>query len=818
MADIQGRLEKLRQQLNNLSIRANRDDITGDLAELEREARAILSEAKNTPHESQAQALFAELARLNNPISPQAATVRGLLRRARIRVEIAGDDDDIDEAIDILAEAIAIDPRNEDTISLLQEAASRNGQAARRVSDLFKRYDIDATAVYTDPKQTQVQEIPEYHEEADDTVETQRPQPGFQTSPGYPAPEGNIYPKRTTQSAPRVPGQEPLYAAPETDELLSNLAQSYYAGDYQQTVEIANRILSNQPGNPTALEYREKAEDNLIRGVVPDHRIPFDARVSYNRANSLVRAGNYDEAERLYREARDLAERTGILSWKDAEQALLDIQDLALARELLNEGDRLMATDSWSEALRKYEGALRVVPNDPQAEERIERVRRIQQDAEQAAVQLSMLSGSMQEQVSQIHSIQTLLARVRQSLPNSQRIAQAQADANSKLSNIKAQITEQAQASLTRAKNAISIDERLMMSNEALRVLELGNDLDPGDSMLAGLTMEARAISADTQRAKQIMERATALIAQNFDAELSQARTMLAELREHSQDERYRIVVNDLLSRYIERIEVALEDGDLTEAQSWLDACREEPFRSMGRRADLQRLETQLRRERQRNRSIIMGVIGAIIIILMGAAIMTRDEWEPIINPPPSDTPTITFTPSETATATITPTPSQTPTASPTPSDTPTETPSSTPTETPTPTWTWTPSPTVTPSETPSATLTSTHTPTLTSTPTATHTETPTSTPSITPTPRALCVVANLQDRSVNLRSQPTLASNQMASIAPGQQLEVFEQAVPQNVIWYRVRAVVEGNFTEGWVRSDVVGIVGSECPEVPLP
>ncbi|MFN8374483.1 MAG: hypothetical protein U0694_16595 [Anaerolineae bacterium] len=68
---------------------------------------------------------------------------------------------------------------------------------------------------------------------------------------------------------------------------------------------------------------------------MPDHRILFDARVAYNRANPRC-AGNGDEAEKLYREARDLAGRSGIMNWKDAEQALLEIQDLALARELLN--------------------------------------------------------------------------------------------------------------------------------------------------------------------------------------------------------------------------------------------------------------------------------------------------------------------------------------------------------------------------------------------------------------------------------------------------------------------------------------------------
>src|SRR5262249_3274250 len=331
---------------------------------------------------------------------------------------------------------------------------------------------------------------------------------------------------------------------------------------------MANRILSQQPGNPTALEYRQKAEDNLIRGVVPDHRIPFDARVAYNRANSLARAGNYDEAERLYREARDLAERSGILSWKDAEQALLDIQDLALARELLMEGDRLIKTDNWSEALRKYEGALRVVPNDPQAEERIENLRRVQQDADQVAVQLSMLSGPLTEQVAQLQNIQNILMRVRQVLPDSQRLMQLAQNANNRLTGIKTQLNDQAQSALNRVSNANRLEERLALTNEALQLLELGVKLDPGDTSLSETLLETRAASSDMQRARQVIERAAALVAQNFDNELSQARSMLAGLRDYAQDERYRTVVSDLLSRYIERIEFALDEGNLSEAES----------------------------------------------------------------------------------------------------------------------------------------------------------------------------------------------------------------------------------------------------------
>ena len=69
------RLEDLRARMRDLI------DDPDAVAQLEREARALLTDAKNTPHDTAAQALFAELARMGSPTSPTAATVRGLLRR-----------------------------------------------------------------------------------------------------------------------------------------------------------------------------------------------------------------------------------------------------------------------------------------------------------------------------------------------------------------------------------------------------------------------------------------------------------------------------------------------------------------------------------------------------------------------------------------------------------------------------------------------------------------------------------------------------------------------------------------------------------------
>ncbi len=794
MSNLQARLDDIRRRLLSAL------DDPDALSALEREARALLTDAKNTPHEAAAQALFAELARMSSPTSAASATIRGLLRRARIRIEIAGDDDDIDEAIDILSEALSLDPQNPAVIVMLQQAGAYSQQARQRVADLFARFNVNEPASTPQPE-IEIRPDPQPTPPAEPSpAASSSPLPAYPTSSGYPPPEEQI---RQETAARRMPGQGPLYTGPDIDDTLSELTQAYYAGDYQQTVDLANRVLNQQPGNPTALEYRQKAEDNLIRGVVPDHRIPFEARVSYNRANSLVRAGNYDEAERLYREARELAERNGIISWKDAEQALLEIQDLALARELLNEGDRLMATDSWTEALRKYEGALRVVANDPQAEERIDTVRRVQQDADQAGAQLSMLSGSLQDQATQLQNIMGIITRARQRLPNSQRLSQLLEEARQRLNAIKTQLYDQAQAGLVRARNANSLEERLTLTNEALHLLELAIKLAPGDTDISDALSGARASASDMERARQMVERAAALIAQNFENELSQARSMLAGLTQYAQDARYRAVVSDLLTRYLERVEDAIEDGNLDEAESWLEVTDEEPFNVLGRRAEIQRLESTLRSNRSGRLIRLITIVIAIIIFGGLGIALAQPIWVPLVFPPPTSTATVTPTPSDTPTATNTATQTNTPTATATSTDTMTPSPTITPSET------------VTPSETPTHTLTPTHTATPSATYTPSLTPTITETPTVTATPRVLCRVFIPGPDAINVRADPSIAGAQVGRIPPGTVVEVAGQQIgtQDGRLWYLVNVNIGSTaVVRGWIRSDTASPVET-CP-----
>ena len=788
MQDLQRAIQDLRQ----------RAQATADpqaLNELEQEARDLLMEAKNTPLEQMAQALFAEIAGSQSAQGrPNTAALRGLVRRARIRIEIAGDDDDIDEAIDILADALRMDSGNDDVISLLQQAGSHSAQARQRVQEIFERHDVRSA-----PSREQSQG-PAPRRPAEPPAEsTSRPASGRATDYPPREPARREPPPQPAEERP-VPTSEPL------DELLRNLTESYYSGDYQQTIDVANRILSLQSNNATALEYREKSEDNLIRGIVPDHRIPFEARVAYNRANSLVRAGNYEQASGLYREARELAERDGILTWKDVEQALLDIQDLALARELMADGDRLMANDNWTEALRKYEGALRVVPNDPQAEERLEMIRRIQRDYDQIAVNMNTIGGALEEQVAQIAAVRTLLSHARQLLPNSQRLAQMQQEMDNKLASIRSQVNDQAQMSLNHASNSTTLDERVLLMNSAIKLLELGLELDPTDGAFSELLMRSRNQQADISRAQQAIRRAQALVSQNFDAELAQARQMLAEMvGDFAQDERYRATVNDLFTRYLERAEEALQDGSTREAKAWLDAMRDDPFRILGRRADISRIDSVIRGRRNRGRLVTFVIILIALGFVGAVGFASRSELEAIFFPTATNTPTPTNTPTNTPQPTATVPPTDTPTATDTPTNTGTPTPSFTPTETFTPT------------------NTSTATNTATITPTASNTPTATDTPTASPTPVELCRAVVLNINAINLRALPTtrtgtpivgyLPTGTVVSILKQQR----EERNPVGEIWYFVNVTVGEGEISGWIRNDtVVPDRARPCPPLP--
>src|SRR5579859_4285044 len=148
MATLPQQLAELRRKVDGLPLTAP----AADVSELENEARALLTATKNTAYEDDARALFTELAKrtaqppaptastTSNPVVSDAGLVRTLLRRARIRIELAADDGDYDQAIDILADALERDPTNAETRDLLKQAAQHGPALTMRVRDVLSRY------------------------------------------------------------------------------------------------------------------------------------------------------------------------------------------------------------------------------------------------------------------------------------------------------------------------------------------------------------------------------------------------------------------------------------------------------------------------------------------------------------------------------------------------------------------------------------------------------------------------------------------------------------------------------------------------------
>ena len=351
-----------------------------------------------------------------------------------------------------------------------------------------------------------------------------------------------------------------------------------------------------------------------------------------------------------------------------------------------------------------------------------------------------------------------------------------------------------------------------LLMNAAIKLLELGLELDPNDSTFLRNADAGRATCrADISRAQQSIRRAQALVSQNFDAELTQARQMLAEMAaDYAQDERFRATVNDLFSRYLERAEEALQAGNNREARTWLDAMRDDPFRILGRRADISRIDGILRRRRNRGRLVILVVL--LMIGGVGGAIgfMNREPIENFIGA--NFFPTSTFTP----TATLTPTITATPTMTFTPSDTPTATEHGNKYADSHPHL-------YANSYLHAIQYADAYQHAHADRNALQHADRATSTPTFTATPVELCQVVVLNTNSIRVRSRPTNRAGTpivgwlgTGTVAPVLKLE-REERNPTGPVWYFIQVNVDDANLEGWIRSDIVSnVIGSECPEIP--
>ena len=373
----------LRNAINQLRQQSEKITTSEQLEASLDDARLVLKRAFQTELEEEARKLFRDLRERKDRFAPstsaEAQTGGGdrdnlarRVQRERTRLGSGGSLNDMELAVHGLYGALRDpalggeeDPLRGEILSALESAANAKAELQQVTAELLMSADLSQAA--------DVQALlARLAQPAAAPLSDQRP-----PSPDVAPPASEL--------------------SPEISQQLAQARRLFYAGDYYEAADALTAILRAAPNAQEARERLAQIEDHIKRGIVPDSRVPFEARTAFGRAQSLERAGRFEEARESYRLALEEARKGGPLlqNWLPAVEALMRVDNSMIARESSREADSLLKADQWREAAEKYDVVLKLLPDDSHARERLGLLQKAQEQAEAMRAQVSDLGGSL---------------------------------------------------------------------------------------------------------------------------------------------------------------------------------------------------------------------------------------------------------------------------------------------------------------------------------------------------------------------------------------------------------------------------------------
>ncbi len=685
IAVLRNAIDQLRRQSEKLSTAEQMEAILDD-------ARLVLKRAFQTEVEEDARKLFRDLRERKEHFAPatnaEAQTGAGdrdnLVRRVqreRTRLGSGGSLNDMELAVRGLYGALrdpalggdpstslraGDDPLRGEILSALESAANAKAELRQVTTELLMSTDLAQAA--------DVQ-----------ALLTRLAQPA-------PAP-------RSEERPPSSDVAPPLSElSPEIFQQLGQARRLFYAGDYYEAADALTAILRAAPNAQEARERLAQIEDHIKRGIVPDSRVPFEARTAFGRAQSLERAGRFEEARESYRLALEEARKGGPLlqNWLPAVEALMRVDNSMIARESSREADSLLKADQWREAAEKYDVVLKLLPDDSQARERLGLLQKVQEQTEAMRAQLSDLGGNLADASSTVAALRQTIAALRPKLPESQRLNELETEVGQAALTVKSGLLERSQKLVAQARFLSKIAESKGNMAAAVQLLEHALRLSPDDPDIIGQTQATSTELARLAQAEKDLEEVRRLIGLNTEESRQQAREMLRGIQEFDQDPSYLQLLTALRRQFLGEVENALRQKQVRAANYWLSAAKEGPFAALEPSDDMWTLERELASARREPWLRLLGWGGVMVVLLLlvgGLGARFVGAW---VAQTPSATPTAlqqlvlqstattAFEPTRQATAMpaiVTPILSATP--QPTPSETPIPSPSLTPTAAP---------------------------------------------------------------------------------------------------------------------------------------
>ena len=582
--------------------------------------------------------------------------------------------------------------------------------------------------------------------------------------PANPAIESTLTRFQEAPPQEAAPPAEPISATAQGD--LAQAMKLYRTRHHQEAIEVFDRLIRDEPENSTvwkeAREYREKAEEALLRGEVPLEDLPEEALVNASKARSFVRLGDYEQAEKLYSGAIALCRQNGTPVPGDWLRQREEAEVYAGARRLEKEGDAFLREDDWDQALERWTQAHQAMnEQDPRLKDKIESLKTVRESLVRADVATSLGPGDIETQANDLARAIIALRDAAIKFPASHRIADLRDRVLQSASEVVESVRERGTESSSRADASRGLQSKRNWVEQAEKWFGLASRLSPGQSALSLEAMAARDATHLYTTLQEDLQRAEKLINTGAEQNLQEAQQLLERVQSHAAtDPDLKVHLLQLERRYVDLAEQYLESGDLFPAQELTGILKAGIFQplSPGAKLTITRVEKAVARQMLLNKIRAAGIGGGIMLLLIVIAVaLYRPVILPMIAPAPTATPTPTFT--------MVPT--------------------------------FTPSPTATLTSTPTATFT------LTLTPTGTPTPTLTATPSPTPTTTPIPAFSRVQSYTYPL---PCGRGGHSGFVYQNQRLGVIkEELCPDGQTWYYVIWTIGESEQTGWIRSDRV-------------
>jgi tetratricopeptide (TPR) repeat protein len=365
----------------------------------------------------------------------------------------------------------------------------------------------------------------------------------------------------------------------------------FHAGEYKETLKTCAAILDLDPNNSQAIEYREKAEDFIERGVVPDSKLPLDARTAFGRGVSAMRAGIYEQAQSYFESAIEIAkEEGGIENWGDAKRALVQIDRWITAKNFIEEGDKKFSEGLWVEALSQYELSLKSRedpytqkevkdssereralhdPKDPYNTHRkyelITKLLRFEHELEE---ELRVLQVGLVKQAEYLGNNHQLLLESRNYLPASSKLNALIEKVQSRIAKVSTELQRQIEDVYHQVPSAHTLDERIRLLRQIRVYL----------SAMEGITTVDEEIQYNVKRlweqafsALSRFRQATQWLAPPIEeGDLGAIRLFLNTFSYYILDSRYQRILSNYIYECLNYCEIAQVDAQWETADEWL--------------------------------------------------------------------------------------------------------------------------------------------------------------------------------------------------------------------------------------------------------